>query len=207
MRNIFFDSACSFIALTLNSQGLTFSTPLSDELYNRHVRFVTSTGGIWGEPVRVLSGLRRDATAAVLTPQFEGLATPDISTWPTTVSSGVDDLPIWNDFRLDQLSPTRWTVAKRTVAGSAASWLKNAGFGEKAAGVGYIGGATSGGVTFAARNFWEGAPRGLDIRGAGGDAAAVTIWAYSPRVSPCTSSHLNCSGKCIPHVDRRRPWT
>ncbi|EIM83855.1 uncharacterized protein STEHIDRAFT_62271 [Stereum hirsutum FP-91666 SS1] len=161
--------------------GLTFSTPLSDELYNRHIRFVTAKGGIWGEPVRVLSGLRVDATSAVLTPQFEGTATPDISTWPTTVTSGIDDLAIWNDFTLDQLSPTRWTVAKRTTAGSAASWLSNAGFGEKAAGVGYLGGATGGGVTFAARNFWEGAPRGIDIRGAGGDTATVTIWAYSPR--------------------------
>ncbi len=32
-------------------------------------------------------------------------------------------------------------------------------------------------------DFWQGAPRGLDIRGAGGDTAAVTLWAYSPRVS------------------------
>lgn len=34
--------------------------------------------------------------------------------------------------------------------------------------------------------FWQGAPRGLDIRNAGGDTASVTLWAYSPRVRPDT---------------------
>ncbi|EEB91333.1 hypothetical protein MPER_10322, partial [Moniliophthora perniciosa FA553] len=72
--------------------GLRFNTPLTDKLWDRHVRFLTTEGGVWGEPVVVLSGLRRDATAAVLTPQFEGKTIPDISTWPTAVSSEVDQL-------------------------------------------------------------------------------------------------------------------
>lgn len=112
---------------------------------------MTADGGIWGEPVKVLSGLRRDATAAVLTPQFEGQAVPDISTWPTTVSSEVDLLPVWSDFTLDQLSSERFTVAKRTNAGRAASFLGNAGFGTRAAGLGYLGGANAGGVVFGLR--------------------------------------------------------
>jgi hypothetical protein len=57
-------------------QGVQFDVPLSDELYDRHVRFTSASGGLWGEPVRVLSGLRRDATAALLTPQFNGTALP-----------------------------------------------------------------------------------------------------------------------------------
>ncbi|THH17933.1 hypothetical protein EW146_g2970 [Bondarzewia mesenterica] len=170
--------------------GLTFSAPLTDELYNRHVRFVTSAGGIWGEAVRGLSGLRRDATAAVLTPQFEGQVVPDISTWPTTVSSEVDQLPVWSDFTLDQLSPAHFTVAKRTNAGRKASFLGNAGFGDKAAGVGYVGGAV-GGVVFALRDFWQGAPRGLDIRNAGEDAGTVTLWAYSPRAQAMDLRHYD----------------
>lgn len=129
-------------------QGLRFTTPLSDEFYNRHVRFVSADGGIWGEPVRVMSGLRRDATAAVLTPQFEGQATSDISTWPTSVSAFVNDLAVWSDFTLDQSSSQRFTVSKRTIAGRAATFLDNAGFGTRASGVGYLGGAKGGGVVF-----------------------------------------------------------
>jgi hypothetical protein len=209
-----------FYTHELNSwQGLTFNTPMSDELYNRHVRFSTIEGGIWGEAVRIVSGLRRDATAAVLTPQFNGQATPDISTWPTTVSSEIDQLPIWSDFTLDQLSSERFEIKKRTNAGDAASWIDWAGFGKRASGVGYIGGANGGGALFAFRgmlenyvaktvlifvllDFWQGAPRGLDIRNAGSDTAAVTLWAYSPRVS--TESVL-----CVINLQcfRRERWT
>ncbi|KAF4582536.1 hypothetical protein EYR38_002662 [Pleurotus pulmonarius] len=171
--------------------GLTFTTPLTDELYNRHVRFVTADGGIWGEPVRVLSGLRRDATPAVLTPQFNGQAVPDISTWPTTVSSEVDQLPVWSDYTLDQLRPNDFTVAKRSSAGRAASWLGNAGHGTRAAGVGYVGGAQGGGVVFGLKDFWQGAPRVLDIRGASGDTATVTLWAYSPRAPAMDMRHYD----------------
>lgn len=96
-------------------QGLAFDTPLSDELFDRHIRFSTTDGGVWAEPVRVLSGLRRDATVAVLDPQFAGTPVPDISTWPTGVSQFVDDLPLWGDVTLDQLSSERFSIAKRPV--------------------------------------------------------------------------------------------
>lgn len=162
-------------------QGLTFQIPLTDQLYNRHIRFVSTNGGIWGEAVRGVSGLRVDATAAVLTPQFEGQATPDVSTWPTRISSGIDQIAAWSDFTLDQLASNSFSVNKRSNASNQAAWLK-AGLGEKAAGVGYVGGANAGGITFSIRDFWEGAPRSLDIRDAATDVATVTIWAYSPRV-------------------------
>ncbi|KAJ8073355.1 hypothetical protein PM082_011627 [Marasmius tenuissimus] len=161
--------------------GLAFTAPLSDKPWDRHVRFVTTEGGIWGEPILVLSGLRRDATAAVLTPQFEGKPVPDISTWPTTVSSEVDQLAVWSDYTLDQLSSSNFTIAKRTNAGSKASFIPHAGFGTRASGLGYVGGATSGGVVFGLKDFWEAFPRGLDIRGAHSDNAIVTLWAHSPR--------------------------
>ncbi|KAF8985789.1 hypothetical protein BDQ17DRAFT_1415302 [Cyathus striatus] len=172
--------------------GLQFKTPLTDELYNRHIRFINSPPppastpsasedpGIWGETVRVVSGLRRDATAPVLNAQFEGTATPDLSTWPTSVSSEIDQLAVWNDFSLAQLHHSAFTILKRSTGGSASSWIDHAGFGERAAGVGYVGGATGGGVVFGVKDFWQGAPRSLDIRGAGTDTATTSLWAWSP---------------------------
>ncbi|KAI0030551.1 hypothetical protein K488DRAFT_79570 [Vararia minispora EC-137] len=170
--------------------GLTFTTPLTDELYNRQVRFASADGGLWAESVRGLSGLRRDATAPVLTPQFNGQAVPDISTWPTTVSSEVNLLPIWSDFTLDQLSAGRFGIVKRTNAGRKASFL-DAGFGTRAAGAGYVGGATGGGVSFGLREFWQKAPSGLDVRNAGTDTANITVWAYSPRAPAMDMRHYD----------------
>ena len=132
-------------------QGLRLSVPLSDVLQDRHVRFISTEGGVWGEAVRVVSGLRRDATAAVLTPQFEGQATPDVSTWPTTIGPFLDTLPVWGDFTLDQQTPEYFRISKRTNAGSKAAFLTNAGHGAKASGVGYLGGARAGGLVFALR--------------------------------------------------------
>lgn len=99
--------------------------------------------------------MRRDATDAVLIPQFEGQATPDISTWPTTVSSEIDDLPVWADFTLDQLSPAHFTIKKRSTGGRSASFIDHAGFGTRAAGVGYVGGANGGGTLFGFRGGWN----------------------------------------------------
>ncbi|CAE6439976.1 unnamed protein product [Rhizoctonia solani] len=157
--------------------GIKFDVPLSDELYDRHIRFTSASGGLWGEAVRVLSGLRRDATSALLNPQFEGTALPakDSGSWPATITAGLDTLPIWNDYT---------TSAK-------GSWIKHAGHGARANGTGYIGGAKGGGVLFGLHNFWQQHPRQLDVRNAGGSTANVTVWAYSPEAPAMDLRHYD----------------
>ena len=82
--------------------GLEISVPLTDETYDRHVRFGVTGGGVWGEPVRGLTGLRRDPGAAVNTAQVQGTATPPIAEWNPQVSAGYQLLAQWNDFRIAQ---------------------------------------------------------------------------------------------------------
>lgn len=157
--------------------GLTVSVPLTDEPYNRHIRFAGPDGGVWGEPVLVLTGLRRDPGSAVRQAQLAGTATPPPEQWPAAVRNGYQELPLWSDFRLVQDSANHFFVAKRT--GAAASWLTDAGHGTRAPGLGYLGGV-SGGLGFGIRDFWQQYPRALEIRGAAGDAATVTLWSWSP---------------------------
>ncbi|PPQ78283.1 hypothetical protein CVT25_011742 [Psilocybe cyanescens] len=192
--------------------GFQFSTPMSDLLHDRHVRFMNTLPpvtaspappsqpaipGVWGEPIRVVSGLRRDATAAVLDPQFNGLLTPPVSTWPTTVSSELDMLAVWSDYSLEQLSSEHFQIFKRTDKGDAVSWLRatGSGSGKRASGLGYVGGASGGGVAFAIKDFWQGAPRSLDIRGAGTDMSTTTLWAYSPKAPAMDMRHYDT----VPH--------
>ncbi|WP_270889016.1 exo-rhamnogalacturonan lyase family protein [Pedococcus sp. 5OH_020] len=157
--------------------GLQVQVPLSDEAHNRHIRFAGSERGVWGEPVRVLTGLRRDPGAAVNEAQFQGTATPPVSAWAAQVRDGYQELPLWNDFTLVQNNASSFAVWKRTSP--AHCWLKGAGFGTRAPGLGYVGGV-SGGLAFGMRDFWQQFPRALDIRGAAGDAATVTLWSWSP---------------------------
>src|SRR5262249_36307639 len=157
--------------------GLEIQVPMSDDPYNRHVRFAGPDGGVWGEAVLGLTGLRRDPGAAVRAAQVAGTATPPPSQWATTVASGYTDLAQWNDFTLAQHSAAQCAVWKRTAAN--ASWLKHAGFADRAPGFGYVGGV-SGGLGFGLRDFWQQFPRALDVRGAAGDMATVTLWSWSP---------------------------
>lgn len=157
--------------------GLRFDVPMTDATHDRHVRFGVVGGGVWGEPVRVLTGLRRDPGAAVNAAQVAGTATPPIAEWNPQVSAGYQQLAEWNDFRLTQESADHFTVAKRTSA--AGSWVDHAGRGKRADGFGYCGGA-SGGLGFGLTDFWQRFPRALDIRGAAGATAQVTLWSWSP---------------------------
>lgn len=191
--------------------GMSFSTPMSDQFHDRHIRFLsspfpnasasppdgtdTTTAGVWGEAVRVVSGLRRDATAPVLDAQFNGTPTPPLDTWPASVSSELDQLAVWSDFSLEQLTPSYFSITKRTNASTKANWVDHAGHGTRAAGLGYVGGATNGGVVFGLRDFWQGAPRSLDIRGAGSDTTNVTMWAWSPRAPAMDMRHYDT----VPH--------
>ncbi|MCL2728827.1 MAG: twin-arginine translocation signal domain-containing protein [Actinomycetia bacterium] len=157
--------------------GLQLDVPMSDQPYDRHIRFAGPDNGVWGESVVGLTGLRRDPGAAVRAAQIAGTATPPISTWEATTKAEWQDLPKWADFSLVQHSAAQAVVWKRTSAASA--WLKHAGFADRAPGFGYVGGV-SGGLGVGLRDFWQQFPRALDVRDAAGDTATVTLWSWSP---------------------------
>ena len=163
----------------LRGLGVRFRVPLSDPLHDRHVRFVGEGRGLLAEAVRGLTGLRRDPGEAVKQAQLAGRACPPVSAWTDkgAVSSRLSYIPAWGDYTLVQSAASAFAIRKRTRAGF--GWV-GVDQGARAAGVGYIGGATGGGVAFGLRDFWQRHPTQLDIRGAHTDAAEVTLWLWSP---------------------------
>ncbi|MDX3745546.1 Tat pathway signal sequence domain protein [Streptomyces sp. AK08-02] len=160
--------------------GLRIRVPLTDELYNRHIRLAGADDGFLTEAVQGITGLRRDPGTAVRTAQVKGERLPDIATWDTRVSSALQDVPAWGDYSLSQLSADGFTVRKRTKAGH--GWIHTTG-GTRSPGFGYVGGV-SGGLSFGLRDFWQKHPAQLDIRGAASDEATVTLWLWSPEAQP-----------------------
>lgn len=160
--------------------GLRFAVPMRDAAYDRHVRFAGEGSGLWAEAVQGITGQRRDPGAAVRAAQIEGRACPPLAEWDRAVSTRLKYIPVWGDFTLTQLSADGFEIRKRTKPGH--GWI-GAGAGRRAGGTGYVGGA-SGGVAFGLRNFWESHPAQLDVRGAGGEAAEVTVWLWSPEAAP-----------------------
>lgn len=161
--------------------GLRFDVPLRDAPHDRHVRLAGDDTaehghGLWAEAVRNLTGLRRDPGAAVRAAQLAGERCPPMDGWHPSVRRFLERIPAWGDVALHQLSPDAFQIRKRTQTGQ--SWV-HAAWGRRAAGLGYVGGA-SGGVAFGLRDFWQRHPTGLDIRHAHTEAAQVTVWLWSP---------------------------
>ncbi len=164
----------------LRGIGLRLQVPMRDALHDRHVRFAGESGsegrGLWAEGVRNLTGLRRDPGAAVREAQLAGRATPPLAQWSAQVRQLHERIPAWGDFTLSQLNADGFQIRKRTKPGH--GWIP-AAWGHRAPGSGYIGGI-SGGVAFGLRDFWQRHPTQLDIRGALGEAAEVTVWMHAP---------------------------
>jgi YetA-like protein len=157
--------------------GLRFSAPQSDELYDRHIRFAGSQGGVFGEAVQGLTGLRRDAGNRARSAQIDGIAATGIS---DVVKPLLTHVPKFSDWSLLQTTAESFLIRKRTAEGH--GWL-DSDRGRRAAGLGYVGGP-SGGIAFGIRNFWQSYPAQLDIRHASGTAAEVTLWVWAPDAPP-----------------------
>jgi hypothetical protein len=156
--------------------GLVGTVPLSNAPYDRHVRFAGGGEGVWAEAVQPLTGLRRDPGLPFRQAQIAGVAVPPIDRIPPQVRDQLQFVPRWGDFTLSQLNPDGFTIRKRTKAGHA--WI-DADAGNRANGLGYIGGA-AGGVAFGIADFWQRYPVQLDVRGAQTGAATFTAWYHSP---------------------------
>jgi hypothetical protein len=155
--------------------GLRFGVPLAAELYDRHVRFVGDNGGVFAEAVKGLTGLRRDAGAAVYDAQLNGRAVP-LAQMGAQVKKGLQYIPAFGSYSLLQSHADGFSISKRTSAGH--GWL-HAASGARASGTAYVG-APDGGVAFGVRNFWQSYPGQIDIHGAETSQATVTMWLWAP---------------------------
>jgi hypothetical protein len=156
--------------------GVRFKVPMRDAGYDRHVRFVGDGHGMLSEAVKGITGLRRDPGATVRAAQIAGTKLADPATWDQRVTTRLQYIPEWGDYTLSQLSSEGFTVKKRT--GKGYGWVA-VDQGSRASGLGYVGGV-SGGFAFGLGDFWQRHPTQLDIRGAAGDEAEVTVWLWSP---------------------------
>lgn len=160
--------------------GVRFTVVVEGEWHDRHVRFGGLEGGVFGEAVRGVTGLRRDPGAAVRAAQVAGEATPPVATWDPRVTSRLQYVPAYAEWTLYQSSCDSFEVTKRTREGCTAL---SAARGRRAGGTGYFG-TPRGGLGFGLRNCWESYPAQLDVRAATADRAEVTVWLWSPQAAP-----------------------
>ncbi len=164
-------------ALFVSGIGMTTAVPMAAALHDRHVRVALGDDAMFVEAVRPLTGLRRDPGEATRSAQIAGRATPPASEMARPVGELLERIPAWSDVSLAQFSAQGFTLRKRTGPGQ--GWI-DAAEGRRAPGFAYIG-SPQGGAALAARWFWQRHPAELTITGAADDAAALTMWLWSPR--------------------------
>jgi hypothetical protein len=154
--------------------GIRFEVPITDALYNRHIRFVGENNGVFGEAVQGLTGLRRDPGKTATEAQIAGKS---VNNLPENIERLSKYIPAFGDYSLFQGSPDAFDIQKRTKAGH--TWLQS-GYGGRASGTAYIG-SPKGGLVFGLRNFWQSYPAQLDIRNAHESQAEITLWFWAPK--------------------------
>ncbi|HWA09812.1 MAG TPA: Tat pathway signal sequence domain protein [Opitutaceae bacterium] len=164
--------------------GVRFNVPLKDELQNRHVSLVGEDTGVLAEPVRLITG-REPRDTSLYAKQLAGQRVPDLKDLPDKAMAA--QLAAWDAFKLVQGSADAFTIQKRTNPRSA--WI-NAAAGRRSPGLAFVG-DTTGGLALGLRNFWQMAPRELEIEKATTDTAELTAWLWSPDAPAMDMRHYD----------------
>ena len=179
--------------------GMTVQVPLRESLLNRHVMLAGVEGGLWHEPVRVLTGRTSrwdDETVSAYDNQLLGRPVPDESQLSDKQKTTINELPVWDGFKLQQYTADSFAIHKRT--GSHSRWIK-ADHGDRARGMAFAG-DTTGGIAMGLKDFWQTSPSAIDIQGMSTDQATMILWFWSPESPPMDLRHYDIKGHSLEAV-------
>lgn len=174
----------------IHSLGVRFGVPMREALYNRHVAFTTTDGGVWGEPVQPLSGrreLKHPDIDNLQQLQMRGGRIPDYESFDAQNRVLLNDWASWNSFRQLQLSADAFSVRKR--ANDNNPWIGTYS-GSRAGGYAFAG-DVSGGLGLYLKDFWQSYPSSFEIDDARTECARLTVWLWSPEAEPMDLRHYN----------------
>lgn len=115
----------------------------------------------------------------------------DLQRMDTTTRMVLQNIAQWDDFRLSQLSPNGYSIRKRATQQS--PWIGTIE-GLRSEGCVTVGDSTAL-ISFRLKDFWQSYPSTLQVSGARGDTATVSISLYSPEAEPYSFEHYDT----IPH--------
>lgn len=170
--------------------GVSFRVPLAGAPCNRHVRLAGDTG-FFAEPTQLLNTWRPRIDPELYARQLSGEPVDPLAEGIS--QDFLNEITLWNDYRLVQDAATHHRIEKRTQEGCC--WV-SALHGRRSDGVAYAGG-TAGGLAAGLRNFWQKHPTEMEIRGMSQDVAELIQWMWSPAVEAMDLRHYDT----VPHMN------
>ena len=174
----------------IRSLGIRFDVPMREALYNRHVAFSCSDGGVWSEPVQPLIGRRiltLDGYGPLQKMQMSGERIPDYEKFDAKNRSLLDNWASWDSYRLSQLNADAFTIRKRTNGNN--PWIGTFS-GTRSNGYAFVGDVT-GGLSVGYKDFWQSYPSSIEITNTNSDKASLTAWLWSPEAEPMDLRHYD----------------
>lgn len=167
--------------------GLTFQVPVSDPLYNRHVRFTGDTGFFSESPKTLHTRRTKGKYRELFEQQCEGQSVDFDLVNDKDFMCLLEDSATWDSYKLVQDSSRHYRIWKRTK--DECCWLKVTD-GQQSGGLGYVGGH-KGGLGVGSRYFWQKHPSAMEVEGMTTDEASFTLWLWSPDVPAMDLRHYD----------------
>ena len=166
--------------------GIEFSVPMREQTHNRWVKFSGDTG-FFSEPAQLIAG-RPPKDKDIYSKHVSGNPVSDRDKLPN--GQLIDDIAVWNDFKLTQLNDGAYSISKRT--GPEGAWVKSVR-GERSSGMVFTG-DSRGGLAVGMRNFWELSPTQIEVADIANKEAKLTIWLWSPDAPAMDLRHYDTKG-------------
>ena len=166
--------------------GMEFAVPMAGPLYNRHVRFAGDTG-MFAEASQLLLTWRPRIPREIYENQIAGKRLELDEEKNSEVFANLDNITVWDHYKLIQDSPEHYLIRKRTKEGCC--WVDSA-HGYKAGGLAFMG-SEAGGMAVGLRNFGEKCPSSLEISQLAKEEGKIKLWFWSPDTKAMDLRHYD----------------
>jgi len=170
--------------------GIRFHTPMTGELYNRHVKFM-GDHGVFHEALVPLMAWRPRIPAELYQRQMAGEMLRLSGEEKELADKLLCDVPIWSEYVLAQDSVSHFGIRKKLKEENLC--YIDSLHGNRTVGGGAFG-SENGCVTVAIRDFWEKYPSGLTFKNLESDLAECTLWFWSPEAPAMDFRHYATRG-------------
>lgn len=169
----------------LKGLGIRFQSPMSGELYNRHVKFTTDHG-VFHESLVPLLSWRPRVPQGIYDRQMQGELLNLQGQDKEIVDKVLQDTPYWDTYFFYQDQVSHFGIQKKLAEENCCAI--DCLHGHRSQG-GMAFGSEQGSILVGIRDFWEKYPSGYDSKGLTSAEAETTIWFWSPKAESMDFRH------------------
>ena len=165
----------------LSGLGIEFSSPVTEKIYNRHIKCTLDHGCFHEESAELLSW-HPHIPDQINKAQNDGIKIEASGDDLAAIDTATAAMPFWDTYTFTQDSASHFSIKKKIAAGNCCFLDCYDGYRTK-------GGLFVNGILLAIRDFWQKFPTGYTVKGLSGETVTCTAWLYPESVRPYDFRH------------------